>query len=192
MRNFIVHGTETAPTNSRPLLEKSRKEWGFIPTLHGILAESAPTLEAYQTLFALGQRSSLSPAEQQVVYIAVSAMHGCEYCVAGHTYLGRMSKLDEAALQALRSGTVIPVARLQALRLFAEAVVRERGHVGDAGVATFLAAGFTKAQVLEVVLIVSCKTISNYVNHIAHTPKEGFMSDPALAWTAPDRSKLAA
>jgi AhpD family alkylhydroperoxidase len=65
------------------------------------LAESAPTLNAYQTLFALGQTSSLSPAEQQIVYIAVSAMHGCEYCVAGHTYLGRAAKLEESALQAL-------------------------------------------------------------------------------------------
>jgi AhpD family alkylhydroperoxidase len=136
-------------------------------------------LKAYQTLFALGQTSSLSPAEQQLVFIAMRAIHGCEYCVAGHTYLGRAAKLDESALQALRNGKPIPAPRLQALRSFAEAVVRERGFVGDVAVDSFLAAGFTKAQVLEVVLIISCKTISNYVNHIAHTPQEGFMSDPA-------------
>jgi uncharacterized peroxidase-related enzyme len=187
MATFTVHTIETAPTPSKALLEKSEKEWGFIPTLHGILAESAPTLNAYQTLFALGQTSSLSPAEQQVVYIAVSAQNACEYCVAGHTYLGRAAKLDEAAIQALRDGRPIPTLRLQALRAFAESVVRERGFVGDAAVDTFLAAGFTKAQVLEVVLIISCKTISNYVNHLAHTPQESFMSDPALGWKAPHR-----
>lgn len=192
MSNFTVHTTDTAPAAAKALLDKSAKEWGFIPMLHGILAESAPTLEAYQTLFALGQRTSFTPAEQQVVYLAVSALHGCEYCVSGHTYLGRMSKLDETAILALRNGTAIPDVRLQALRAFAEAVVRERGFVGDAGLAAFLAAGFTKAQVLEVVLIVSCKTISNYVNHIAHTPKESFMSDPALAWTAPRNRTRAA
>jgi AhpD family alkylhydroperoxidase len=135
----------------------------------------------------VGFHSDVSPAEQQVVYIAVSAQNACEYCVAGHTYLGRAAKLDEAAIQALRDGAPIPTPRLQALRGFAEAVVRERGLVGDAAVNTFLAAGFTKAQVLEVVLITSCKTISNYVNHLAHTPKESFMSDPALGWKAPQR-----
>jgi len=60
--------------------------------------------------------------------------------------------------------------------------------VGDAAVEAFLTAGFTRAQVLEVVMIISCKTISNYVNHIAHTPKESFMSDPTLGWKAPRRA----
>jgi uncharacterized peroxidase-related enzyme len=188
MTTFTVHTMDTAPAPSKTLLEKSQKEWGFIPTLHGILAESAPTLNAYQTLFALGQTSSLSAAEQQIVYIAVSAMHGCEYCVAGHTYLGRAAKLEESALQALRDGKPISAPRLQTLRSFAEAVVRERGFVGDAAVEAFLTAGFTRAQVLEVVMIISCKTISNYVNHIAHTPKESFMSDPTLGWKAPRRA----
>ena len=63
--------------------------------------------------------------------------------------------------------------------------LRERGFVGDTAVDAFIAAGYTRAQVLEVVLITACKTISNYVNHIAHTPKESFMSDPALGWKAP-------
>ena len=103
MQTFQVHDVDSAPQASKPLLERSKREWGFIPTLHGILAESAPTLEAYQTLFALGAKSSLTPAEQQVVYIAVSAFHECEYCVAGHTYLARAAKLDESAITALRS-----------------------------------------------------------------------------------------
>lgn len=66
-----------------------------------------------------------------------------------------------------------------------EGVARERGDVSDSAINEFLAAGFTNAQVLEVVLVVATKTISNYVNHIAHTPKEAFMSDPSLGWIAP-------
>src|SRR5262245_43570282 len=171
---FKVYGLDDAPSASKALIEKSNKEWGFVPTLHGILAESAPTLEAYQTLFALGQQTSFTPAEQQVIYLAVSALNECEYCVAGHTYLANMAKLDPAAVQALRDATPIRDPKLQALRSFAEAVVRERGFVGDAAVDAFIAAGYTHAQVLEVVLITACKTISNYINHIAHTPKESF------------------
>jgi AhpD family alkylhydroperoxidase len=192
MQAFHVHDIDTAPQASKSLLERSKKEWGFIPKLHGILAESAPTLEAYVTLLALGAQSSFTPAEQQVVYLAVSALHACEYCVAGHTYLGRAAKLDESAIEALRSGSPIPDSKLQALRTFAETVVQLRGWVGDEALAAFLRAGYSRAQALEVVLIIAAKTISNYANHITHTPKEGFMSDPKLSWVAPsDRGRAA-
>jgi uncharacterized peroxidase-related enzyme len=184
MKPFTVHTLESAPQASKTLLESSQKDWGFIPTLHGVLAESAPTLEAYQQLFKLSTQSSMSPAEQQLVYLTVSVMHGCEYCAAGHTYLARMSKLDEDVIKAVREEKPVSDARLQTLRTFTEAVVRERGFVGDAAVDKFIAAGYTRAHVLEVLLIIACKTISNYVNHIAHTPLESFMSDPALNWKA--------
>lgn len=192
MTQFTVHTLDTAPAGSKARLEAVKNAWGFVPQLHGMLAESPITLEAYDTLFGLVGRSTLTPAEQQAVFLAVSVFHGCEYCTSGHTYLARAAKLDEAAIQGLRNDTPIPDARLEALRRFAEAVVRERGFVGDAAVDTFLAAGFTKENVLEVVTVVATKTISNYVNHIAHTPKEGFMRDPALAWTAAQKSVRAA
>lgn len=185
MTTFQVHDLATAPAASRGLLERAKQEWGFIPTLHGILAESAPVLDAYQSLFALGKQSHFTPAEQQVVYLTVSAFHECEYCVSGHTYLARAATLDEAAIASLRGGVPISDAKLEALRTFTLAVLRERGFVGSDAVDAFIGAGYGRAQVLEVVMIIATKTISNYVNHIAHTPKEPFMADPALAWVAP-------
>lgn len=185
MAHFTVHTLETAPAQAQARLEEVRKAWGFVPTLHGLLAESPVTLEGYDALFGLVAKSSFSPAEQQVAYLAINVLHECEYCTAGHSYLARQAGLDEQAIKALREGEPIGDARLQALRHFAEAVMRDRGFVGDAAVDAFIDAGFTRAQVLEVVLIAATKTISNYVNHIAHTPKESFMTDPALAWVAP-------
>lgn len=192
MASFTVHSMDTAPEASKSNLEEVKKAWGFVPTLHGTLAESPVALEAYDTLFGLVAKSSFSPAEQQVAYLAINVFNECEYCTAGHTYLARAAKLDEAAIQALRSGAPIANEHLQALRLFAEAVVRDRGFVGDAVVEAFLAAGFTKAQVLEVVVIAATKTMSNYVNHITHTPLESFMADPALRWVSPRNRKSAA
>jgi uncharacterized peroxidase-related enzyme len=186
MTTFEVHTTDSAPEASRPLLEATRRAWGFVPTLHGTLAESPVALEAYTTLFGLVGRSTLTPAEQQVVFLAVSVLHGCEYCVAGHTYLARSVSLPERSLQALRQGeAIVGDPRAQALRRFAETVVRERGRAGDAAVDAFLAAGFTRRNVLEVLTIIATKTISNYTNHLTRTPKESFMSDPALQWVAP-------
>lgn len=192
MTRFTLHTAETAPEPSRARLAEIRKAWGFVPTLHATLAESPAALEGYDTLFGLVGRSTMAPAEQQVVFLAVSVFHACEYCVAGHTYLARAARLGEPAIEALRSGGPIADPRLQALRDFAEAVVRERGFVGDDAVDAFIGAGFTRANVLEVVTIVATKTISNYVNHITHTPKESFMADAALAWTAPRNRAQAA
>ena len=186
MTTFEVHTTDSAPEASRPLLEATRKAWGFVPTLHGTLAESPVALEAYTTLFGLIGKSTLTPAEQQVVFLAVSVLHGCEYCVAGHTHLARGASVPERALQALRQGeAIVGDPRAQALRRFTETVVRERGRAGDAAVDAFLAAGFTRRNVLEVVIIIATKTISNYTNHLTRTPKESFMSDPTLKWVAP-------
>ena len=117
--------------------------------------------------------------------------HGCEYCTAGHTYLSRQAGVPEQAIHAIRDGGTIEDARLEALRAFTTAVVSHRGHVGDGAVDAFLAAGFTKAQVLEVVTVVATKTISNYTNHLTHTPLEGFISDPSLRWIAPERRAAA-
>jgi len=192
MTRFALHTAATAPEASRPLLASVKAAWGFVPTLHATLAESPVALEAYDTLFGLVGTSTLTAAEQQVAYQAINVFHGCEYCTAGHTFLSRKAGVPEQVIQAQREGGPIADPRLQALHDFAQAVVRERGLVGDAGLAAFLAAGFTRANVLEVVTIVATKTISNYTNHLTHTPKEGFMADPALAWTAPGNRARAA
>lgn len=185
MTQFTVYSPETAPAGSKPLLEGVQKAWGFTPHLQGTLAESPLALGAYDGLFnSVAKETTFTPAELQVVYLAINVFHQCEYCTMGHTWLARNAKLDEIAIEALRNETPIPDQRLQALRAFAVTVARERGFAGDVVVDAFIAAGFTKAQVLEVVTIIAVKTISNYTNHLTHTPKESFMSDPAFAWVS--------
>lgn len=185
MTAFTLHTVETAPAASREQLAQIEKTWTFIPNLHRTLAESPVTLQAYDALFGLVGQSSLSPIEQQVAYLAINVLNACEYCTSGHSALAKMSGVGPDVIEALREGMPIADSRLQALSVFAEAVVRERGFVGDAAVEAFLLAGFTKAQVLEVVLVAATKTISNYVNHITHTPLDAFMT--STAWVAPAR-----
>lgn len=192
MTQFQLHSIATAPQGSREELAAVTKNWGFTPKLHAMLAESPVALKAYDQLFALVGEGTLTPIEQQVAYQAINVFHECDYCTAGHTYLSRSIGMPEEVIQALRNGTPIGDVRLQALRLFAEALVRERGRVGEAALDAFIAAGFTRANVLEVVTIAATKTISNYTNHLTGTPKEDFMADPALAWIAPSRRARAA
>lgn len=187
MTQFALHTPQSAPEGSREALESVQKGWGFVPKLHASLAESPVALKAYTNLFGLiADDATLSAAEQQVVYQAINVYHGCEYCTAGHTMLARNAGVPEDALAALRGGDPIADPRLEALRRFAETVTRQRGFAGDDAVDAFIAAGFTKAQVLEVVTIIATKVISNYTNHLTHTPLEDFMHDPALRWYDPE------
>lgn len=187
MTKFAVHSLATAPEGSRAQLEADAKAWGFVTQLHGTLAESPAALIGYDTLFGLVAASTLSPAEQQVAYLTVSVFNECDYCTMGHTYLARNAALPEDEIQALRAGAPLSDPRLNALSTFVRAVVAQRGFVGDAGVEAFLAAGFSRANVLDLVALIAAKTISNYTNHLTNTRKESFMSDPALVWTAPGK-----
>lgn len=183
MNTFVVHSHETSPEGSRPLIAAAKAKFGFVPNLIGMLAESPAAAGGYLGIGDQFDQSSFSPVERQVVLLAVSFENSCDYCMAAHSVVAGMSHVPAAAIEALRTGAALPDARLDALATFTRAVVRERGRVPDAAVATFLAAGFTRAQVLEVVLGVAMKTLSNYANHIARTPLDDAFA-PAL-WEAP-------
>jgi AhpD family alkylhydroperoxidase len=147
------------------------------------MATSPELLAGYSALWDLFAKTTLTTTEQQVVYMTANFENDCHYCMAGHTQLAKMQKIAEPVIQAIRDGKPIPDARLEALHVFTTAVVRQRGFVGDAAVATFLAAGFTQQNVLEVVLGVGTKTLSNYTNHIVHTQLDPFMK--GAEWTKP-------
>ena len=170
MSILSIHAPETAPEAARPLLENSRKRFGFSPNILGALAESPVALEGYLSLAGLFAKSSFTATERQIVSIAASAKNGCAYCVAAHSTMAAGEKVAEAVIIALREGEPIADSRLQALRHFTEILVEKRGWAGDNEVQTFINAGFTRAQVIEVVLGVTQKTLSNYVNHLVDTP----------------------
>lgn len=181
MTNFIIHTPETAPPESAPILERSRKAYGRVPGLHGVMAEAPALLEAYQQLHQLfSQKTSFDKDEITVVWQTINVEHACHYCVPAHTGIAKSMKVDDAITNALRDETPLPNARLEALRTFTLQVVRQRGNVRDADVQAFLDAGYTKRQILEVILGLSQKVISNYTNHLAQTPVDPPMQ--AFAW----------
>ena len=168
--DFRIHDLDTAPEGARQTLHQVRAKFGFVPNILGIMAESPQALQAYVTLSALFDGTSLSDAERAVVLLTVSGANGCDYCVAAHTAGARATKVSSEVIDAARSGKPIPDAKLEALRRLASAVTETRGWPGDADVQAFLDAGYTRAQVLEVLVGVAMKTLSNYTNHLAETP----------------------
>ncbi|MEO1040174.1 MAG: carboxymuconolactone decarboxylase family protein [Pseudomonadota bacterium] len=179
MAQFEIHDETTAPDSSRLRLSDVKSAIGFIPNLYGALAESPAVFAAYTTVAALLDKTSLTGAEVQVVLLTASEENGCQYCLAAHSGLAKGAGLDDAEIAALRSGGELADARLQALAEFTRRVVVERGWVGEDAVDAFIAAGFTRANVLDVILGVSLKTVSNYANHIIDTPIDEQFGGPA-------------
>jgi len=170
MSEHRLHTVETAPEEAKPVLQEVAKKYGFTPNLMSVMAESPTLLKGYLALGGLLEASSLSPVEQQVVLLAVSRENGCEYCMAAHSTVASMIKAPQETIAALRDGTPIPDAKLEALRSFTTAVVAERGWVKPEAVQAFFDAGYCRANLLEVILGVGMKTLSNYTNHLAETP----------------------
>jgi uncharacterized peroxidase-related enzyme len=167
---FPIHTKETAPEASRATLEAIAKRYGFLPNLFGVLAESPTAVQAYAAINQTLEHSALTPVEQQVVTLTVSATNNCAYCMGAHSMVAQMVHMPEDVLTALREQKPLSDQKLNALRALVLSVLRHRGWVPEVDLEHVVAAGYTQRHVLDVLTIVALKTLSNYVNHIAHTP----------------------
>jgi uncharacterized peroxidase-related enzyme len=190
INDFTLHDTSGAPPASAEILNGVQKAWGFVPNLHRLLAESPAALEAYGTLWGIAEKTDFTPQERNIAYLAIIYENECTYCMAGHTNLSRMAKVDDGAIAAVREGRPITDPKLEALRQFAAKITRQRGFVSEADVAAFKAAGYDNRAVLDVLVLAATKLISNYTNHLAQTPNDAFMK--GAEWSAPGKLKPAA
>lgn len=172
MSTFKIHDIESAPEDSKELLAQSKKANGMIPGLHGVMAEAPGLLEGYQLLHKLFQETSFDAEEITVVWQSINVEHNCTYCVPAHTAIANMMKVDPALTEALRNQEPMPTEKLQVLHDTTLAMVRKRGELSDEEIETFYAAGYNQRHLLEIILGVSQKVMSNYTNHIAKTPTD--------------------
>ena len=176
MTSFTVHDENTAPESARPVMLKAAAMFGFVPNLIGVMAESPELAEGYLALTEVFSRTGLTPVEQQVVLLAVSHQNECRYCVAAHGMIAEMVDVPAAVVEALHAGEPLPDARLEVLRRFTVSVVHSRGWPPEQELEGFLAAGYERRHVFDVILGVGMKTLSNYTNHIAETPLDAQFS----------------
>ncbi len=170
MSTFALHDIKSAPAAAKPLLQGSLESFGMIPGLHAVMAEAPGLLEGYQILHRLFDSSSLNADEKTVVWQTINVEHACHYCVPAHTGIAKSMKVSDEISNALRDKTPLPNAKLEALRDFTLAMVRQRGVLEEKQVQDFYSAGYTQQNALEIILGLSQKIMSNYTNHIAQTP----------------------
>jgi alkylhydroperoxidase family enzyme len=170
MSTLKIHTIKSAPESSKSQLEESVKSFGMLPGLHGVLASSPQILTAYKTLHELFLNSTLDAEELTVVWQTINVEHECHYCVPAHTAIANMMEVNSALTEALRNQEAMPNEKLQILQDTTLSIIRNRGRISDSELEAFYAVGYGERQVLDIILGVAQKTISNYTNHIANTP----------------------
>lgn len=181
MNLLPIANIDTAPQGSRSTLGTVKQNYGFVPNLLGGLAQSPAALHAYLALAEQFGKSGLTAGEQQVVSLSVSRQNDCGYCVAAHSVLAS-KVLPSGAIAALRQGEPTGDARLDAVARLSLKVVENRGWISESDIQDFISAGFTRANVLDLLVGVAQKTLSNYANHVMGTPLDAAFE--SARWSA--------
>ena len=170
MTDFTLYNLDTAKENAKPLFQNSINAFGMLPNLHAVMAESPELLDAYQRIHDLFQKTSFDKDELTVVWQTINIEHNCHYCVPAHTGVAHMMNVDASLIDEIVQGGQLSNQKLEALRVTTLQLVRNRGVLTDSEKDSFYSAGYGNQQLLEIVLGISQKVMSNYTNHLAKTP----------------------
>src|SRR5262249_37903039 len=172
MPNYPIHTIASAPENSKPGLEQLQQAFGVIPNIAAVIANSPKLINSLVGVFQQVHSSSLTEQEIQIVLLTDAVANSCTYAVAFHTALATQQGVGSEETSAIRERRAPKDKRFAALSILAKTFIEKRGHVSGQELDSFIAAGFTKEQVLEVVAIVAASTITNYAGTIANPPLE--------------------
>lgn len=183
--NLPIQTLDNTSSDAKVLLESAKAKLGFVPNMYGTMANSPGLLATYMKGYDhFRQESGFSPQEQEVVFLTISRANGCEYCVAAHSLIAdQMTKVPLPVTDAIRSFSPIPDPKLAALSAFTDVMFDSRGTPSQADVGAFIAAGYNERHVLEIVLAIAVKTLSNYANHLFQTPVDAMFA--GRAWVQP-------
>lgn len=188
MTQYTIHTVESAPEASKPILETIKSKMGFAPNLMATMAESPVMVESYLTLMGLFDKTALSETERQIILMTNNRLNSCTYCMAAHTAVSKMAKVEPDVIDALRSGQPIDDPKLEALRTFTIIIHDTHGRPTETQIEAFLAAGYTKETILEVIVGTSLKVLSNYTTPITRPDLDAPFVP--LAWS-PDMASAA-
>jgi uncharacterized peroxidase-related enzyme len=168
MTAFSVPTRDDVTPDNQAIFDNLKKALGFVPNLYATFAHSPTALGTYLTL--QNAKSSLKPKEREVINLVVSQVNDCEYCLAAHTALGKMVGFTEAQILEIRRGRASFDPKLDALARFVREVAEKRGHVSAAATEAFLTAGWSQANLVDAIMVVGDKSISNYLHGTTKIP----------------------
>ena len=172
MTSFPVHTMESAPERSKPALRQLQSAFGMIPNITGAMATSPVLINSLVGLFGNVHGASFTEAQVQIVLLTDAVTNASPWAVAFHTTLALKEGIDPADVQAIREGRLPKDGKFAALSGLAKTMIEKRGRLDDKDIDRFLAAGFGKDHLLEVIAAVAASTITNYTGSITKPPLE--------------------
>lgn len=169
----------SAPEEIKTILTEQKNNFGFLPNMYATMANAPSLLKMYLNGYRLfREETTFSPVEQEVIFLTISRENGCDYCVGAHSMIAdKMSGVPAHVTEAIRNHAPIDDPKLQVLHDFVAIMLNKRGAPSRSEVEGFLAAGYTEQQVLELIVAVAVKTLSNYSNHLFHTELDDVFAD---------------
>ncbi|MCC8982049.1 carboxymuconolactone decarboxylase family protein [Bradyrhizobium acaciae] len=180
MARFPVHTLDSAPAASKSTLREVEARFGMIPNLAAAMATSPVLVQSFLGIFDKVHGGSFSEPQIQTVLLTDAVTNGCAWAVALHSALGLQAGLDPADVDAMRAGRSPANKQLGALSTLARTLIEKRGRLDDQEIERFLAEGFSKELLLEVITIVAASTITNYTGSVTNPPLEAGLQ--AHAW----------
>ncbi|WP_321798350.1 carboxymuconolactone decarboxylase family protein [Caballeronia sp. J97] len=183
MSSYPVHTIESAPAQSRPVLQQLQQAFGTIPNIAGAMAGSPVLINGFIGLFERVHASSLSEPQIQTLLLTNAVTNASEWPVAFHTALALKEGVHPADVDAIREGALPEDVGLAALSALARTLIETRGRLAESDRRRFFEAGFTAEQMLEVIAVVAASTITNYTGSVTRPSLEAQFE--AFAWHAP-------
>jgi alkylhydroperoxidase family enzyme len=172
MYHFPIYTQESAPAQSKPVLQSLEKAFGFVPNIAGVMAGSPTLIQGFIALFQRVHAGTFNEAEIQTVLLTDAVANRSSWAAAFHTALALKHGVAASDVQAIRESGVPGDKRLAALSALARELIEKRGHAEPAALNAMCDAGYQLEQVLELVAIVAASTMTNYVGNIAAPPLE--------------------
>jgi len=163
-RIFTIPTKAEVSETNQSLFDNLQKGLGFVPNLYAYFAKSETALGDYLTL--QNRKSSLRAKEREVINLVTSQINGCRYCQSAHTVIGKMNGFTDEQILEIRKGTASFDSKLDALAKFTASVVTSRGKATEESKNDFFAAGYTEANLIDVIIVVGDKIISNYIHNL--------------------------
>jgi alkylhydroperoxidase family enzyme len=172
MPNYPIYTIASAPEGSKAALEELQQAFGVLPNIAAAIANSPKLINSLVGIFQQVHSSGLSETENQIVLLTDAVANSSTYAVAFHTAMALQQGVSSEETDAIRERRMPTDKRFAALSTLAKKLIEKRGHLSEQELDSFVAAGFTKEQVLEVIAIVAASTITNYAGTIANPPLE--------------------
>lgn len=173
---------ENATSRQKLILEETIKKNGRLPNMYANMVNSPGLLETYLHGYEVFRRESgFSPVEQEVIFLTLSYENGCNYCMAAHSFIAeKVSKIPNEVIESIRKGEMIKDEKLLILSEFTKEMFTTRGRPSKESFEKFKTAGYDERKVLEIILALAVKTLSNYSNHVFDTKLDDIFLEKTL------------